>query len=122
MSRVTAVLAIRRYITGSSPADGRVDDARMLASHGMADDTRTRIHLAFPDSGLPRGIYTKTRIGSGTGAPCTGCEDPILTKQAEYAFDHPTRMVTYRFHARCYVLWLRLYGVRSDGRSRREAA
>jgi len=73
---------------------------------------------------LPCDRPVKLWAGPGSGKPCTVCERPILSAQAEYEPTQAEYELQYddgrpvvRFHAECYGLWqaeLRRCGVPSE--------
>jgi hypothetical protein len=63
-----------------------------------------RIRTKLDAGQLPRSLSPVLWSGFGSGIQCDGCEEPILTSQAEYQVQ-TDRLPNHRLHKRCAALW-----------------
>ena len=54
---------------------------------------------------LPRELPSKMLAGSGRGAPCDACGDPIRLGQLEYKWGYPDQSRVFRMHMGCAGIW-----------------
>jgi hypothetical protein len=69
------------------------------------EELRARVRQRIEQGRLPVVVSTELWAGYGTGAPCSGCTEPIAPNNIEFEVQHLQGYAELVFHARCHVLW-----------------
>jgi hypothetical protein len=68
------------------------------------DTAADKIREKLSEGLLPGKTPAHAWCGYGTGKPCNGCNEPILSTEVEHELDFNGAW-TVRFHAACEAIW-----------------